>query len=93
MGSYSLNGTCFYNGQAITIHIKGQVGDPTLPPKPFTCTERKWIMNDLDLSNLSDGNMTVKVIHPNPSGKEYTDQKEVIKNSEVAAVSINKVIF
>ena len=90
MGSYSLNGTCFYNGQAITIHIKGQMGDPALPPTLSTCVDGEWVVKDLNLSDFSQGNVTVEVIHLDPSEKGYTAQGVVIKTSEGATVSINR---
>ena len=79
MGNYSLNGTCFYNGQPVTINIKGQIGDPTLSPKLSTCANQKWAVNELDLSDLSQGNVTIEAIHLNPKGKGYAAQAVVIK--------------
>ena len=90
MLSYSLRGTCFYNGQPVTVHITGQTGDPLLSPKGSTCTDEKWAVNDLDLSSLSNGDVTLEVIHLDPIGKGYSVKEIVIKSSEGAAVSINK---
>ena len=90
MSSYSLNGTCSYNEQPVTVHIKGQTGDPSPPPKLSTCTNEAWSVNHLDLSDLSDGNVTIEVTHLSPNGKGYSVKKVVKKTSEGAAVSINR---
>ena len=91
MASYSLSGTCFYNEQPVTIHIKSQTGDSSSPPPNLsTCTNKEWSVNNLNLSDLSNGNVTIEVIHLNPSGKGYSVKEVVMKTSEGAAVSINR---
>ena len=80
----------FYNEQPVTVHIKGQTGDSSPPPKLSTCTNEAWSVNHLDLSDLSDGDATIEVIHLSPNGKGYSVKEVVEKTSEGAAVSISR---
>ena len=90
MSSYSLSGTCFYNNQPVTAYIKGQIGDSTIPPKLASCTNKAWSVNHFDLSNLSNGDITIEVVHLSPNGKGYTVKATVTKSLDGVAVSIDK---
>lgn len=89
VASYSLNGTCSEVGQPVTVSVGGVA--PAVAP---ICTGAlSWSLSGLDVSSLSDGNITILADHEDLGGNDAPQASQTIIKDTTAPTVLEVQAF